>query len=197
MNSAATMMNEETSATSSSNGIKKFFQRLSQMYQSMLDHWTPHAHMRWAGAGVLVLLFLLRIFLNHGWYIVCYALGIYHLNLFIAFLTPKIDPEYDPYENDEDGPNLPTHTNEEFRPFIRRLPEFKFWLSMTKSTLIGLICTFFDVFDVPVFWPILVMYFITLFCITMKRQIKHMIKYKYLPFTRNKPRYQRVGEPSK
>lgn len=32
-----------------------------------------------------------------GWYIVTYALGIYHLNLFIAFLTPKIDPamEYD------------------------------------------------------------------------------------------------------
>lgn len=30
----------------------------------------------------------------------------------------------------------------------------------------------FQVFNVPVFWPILVMYFITLFCITMKRQIK-------------------------
>lgn len=33
-------------------------------------------------------------------------------------------------------------------------------------------CTFFDAFNVPVFWPILVMYFIMLFCITMKRQIK-------------------------
>ena len=27
-----------------------------------------------------------------GWYIVTYALGIYLLNLFIGFLTPKIDP---------------------------------------------------------------------------------------------------------
>jgi len=27
-----------------------------------------------------------------GWYIITYALGIYHLNLFIAFLTPKMDP---------------------------------------------------------------------------------------------------------
>ncbi|XP_004522827.1 protein RER1 isoform X2 [Ceratitis capitata] len=188
------MMNEETSSsTPSSGGVKLFFVRLSQMYQSTLDRWTPHTRMRWVGAAVLVLLFLLRIFINQGWYIVCYALGIYHLNLFIAFLTPKIDPEFDPYDND-DGPNLPTRSNEEFRPFIRRLPEFKFWLSITKSTLIGLICTFFDFFNVPVFWPILVMYFITLFCITMKRQIKHMIKYKYLPFTRNKPRYQRVGE---
>ena len=27
-----------------------------------------------------------------GWYIIAYGLGIYMLNLFIAFLTPKIDP---------------------------------------------------------------------------------------------------------
>lgn len=35
---------------------------------------------------------LLRIFLSQGWYIICYALGIYLLNLFLAFLTPKFDP---------------------------------------------------------------------------------------------------------
>lgn len=33
------------------------------------------------------------IYLFQGFYIVTYALGIYHLNLFIAFLTPKIDPQ--------------------------------------------------------------------------------------------------------
>ena len=31
-------------------------------------------------------------FYFQGWYIVTYALGIYLLNLFIAFLTPKTDP---------------------------------------------------------------------------------------------------------
>lgn len=30
-------------------------------------------------------------------------------------------------DDDEDGPSLPTKADEEFRPFIRRLPEFKFW----------------------------------------------------------------------
>lgn len=74
--------------------------------------------------------------------------------------------------DDENGPALPTRATEEFRPFIRRLPEFKFWLSVTKSTIIAFFCTFVDAFNIPVFWPILVMYFITLFCITMKRQIK-------------------------
>ena len=75
-------------------------------------------------------------------------------------------------EDDGDGLELPTKQNDEFRPFIRRLPEFKFWYSATKSTIIAFTCTFFDFFNIPVFWPILVMYFITLFCITMKRQIK-------------------------
>lgn len=42
----------------------------------------------------------------------------------------------------------------------------------TKGILVAMVCTFFEAFNVPVFWPILVMYFIMLFCITMKRQIK-------------------------
>lgn len=147
-------------------------------------------------AAALLMLFFLRIFLCQGWYIVCYALEIYHLNLFIAFLTPKIDPEFDLYGKwhpsiyflsfcitdinfflktigavEDQGPELPTRSNQEFRPFIRRLPEFKFWYEITRSIVIGLICTFFEIFNIPVFWPILVMYFITLFCITMKKQI--------------------------
>lgn len=66
-----------------------------QIYQGLLDKWTPHTRVRWAAAGGLLFLFLLRVFLCQGWYIVCYALGIYHLNLFIAFLTPKMDPALD------------------------------------------------------------------------------------------------------
>ncbi|KAJ8968664.1 hypothetical protein NQ317_009740 [Molorchus minor] len=182
----------EEELLSSGNTKSKFSQiwtRLSQMYQSMLDRWTPHSRARWAGTIILLLIFGMRIIINQGWYIVTYALGIYHLNLFIAFLTPKIDPAMD-FDAEENGPELPTRANEEFRPFIRRLPEFKFWYSVTKSTVIGVVCTFFDCFNIPVFWPILVMYFITLFCITMKRQIRHMIKYRYIPFTHGKPKYR-------
>ena len=45
-------------------------------------------------------------------------------------------------------------------------------------------------FNVPVFWPILLLYFIALFTLTMKRQIKHMIKYKYVPFSFGKTGYK-------
>jgi hypothetical protein len=49
--------------------------------------------------------------------------------------------------------------------------------------------TFFSVFDVPVFWPILLCYWIVLFVLTMKRQILHMVKYKYVPFNIGKQKY--------
>uniref|UniRef100_A0A8C0LN63 Protein RER1 n=1 Tax=Canis lupus dingo TaxID=286419 RepID=A0A8C0LN63_CANLU len=140
------------------------------------------------GKPSVVFVYMIRVYLLQGWYIVTYALGIYHLNLFIAFLSPKVDPSL--MEDSDDGPSLPTKQNEEFRPFIRRLPEFKFWHAATKGILVAMACTFFEAFNVPVFWPILVMYFIMLFCITMKRQIKHMIKYRYIPFTHGKRTYK-------
>lgn len=56
-------------------------------------------------------------------------------------------------------------------------------LSAIKGFLFGFVLTFFPVFDVPVFWPILVLYWFVLFFLTMKRQIKHMIKYRYVPFS--------------
>jgi len=49
-------------------------------------------------------------------------LAIYHLNLLLAFLTPKIDPamaEFEQMEEEEGGMALPTKQSDEFRPFIR------------------------------------------------------------------------------
>lgn len=51
-------------------------------------------------------------------------------------------------------------------------PTSPFRHAATKGILVAMVCTFFEAFNVPVFWPILVMYFVMLFCITMKRQIK-------------------------
>lgn len=143
---------------------------------------------------------------------VCYSLGIYLLNLFLAFLQPKIDPSLTQDEGLEDGETastgLPTQQDEEFRPFIRRLPEFKFWHSATRAIAISFACTWFGIFNVPVFWPVLVVYFLILFSLTSKsvrsyeseknailtmvtvrRQIQHMIKYRYVPFSFGKARY--------
>jgi hypothetical protein len=104
---------------------------------------------------------------HHLTSLVCYSLGIYLLNLFLAFLQPKFDPSLAQDEGLEDGQSsLPTKQDEEFRPFIRRLPEFKFWHSATRAIAISFACTWFSVFNVPVFWPVLVVYFIILFSLT-------------------------------
>ncbi|KAL8789228.1 MAG: hypothetical protein Q9195_006937 [Heterodermia aff. obscurata] len=195
--------------------------RFTRLYQSYLDKSTPYTAYRWSATGAFLVIFFLRIVIAQGWYIVCYTLGIYLLNQFLAFLQPKFDPSLSQDEGLEDGENaLPTKQDEEFRPFIRRLPEFKFWHSSTRAILLGFGATWFEVFNVPVFWPVLVVYFIILFSLTSKisfppfpwakkkamspanglgvttvrRQIQHMIKYRYVPFTFGKTRYnQRSG----
>ncbi len=48
----------------------------------------------------------------------------------------------------------------------------------TRAIVFSILATLFPMFDIPVFWPILLVYFIILFIITMRRQIAHMRKYK-------------------
>eukprot|EP00210_Caulerpa_lentillifera_P009021 g8610.t1 len=133
--------------------------------------------------GVAVLLYFIRVYFLEGFYIVTYGLGIFNLNLLLGFISPQVDPE-------QDGMDLPKTSTDEFKPFVRKLPEFKFWYACIRSVLIGLTMTFFPVFDVPVFWPLLLFYWIVLFLATMKRQIRHMFKYRYVPFTMGKKKYK-------
>ncbi|CAB4405492.1 unnamed protein product [Rhizophagus irregularis] len=187
------------SAESNGSNVWAYKAAFDKRYQKFLDEVTPYYAYRWIGTVVILGLFMLRIFILQGFYIVTYALGIYLLNLFLAFLQPKFDPslEMDITENEgEEGPSLPTQADEEFKPFIRRLPEFKFWYSSTKAIVISLFCTFFPFFDIPVFWPILLIYFCILFAITMKRQIKHMRKYNYVPFDIGKKAYNEQNNES-
>ena len=65
--------------------------------------------------------------------------------------SPQVNPELE-------GPTLPSKSDEEFRPFVRRLPEFKFWWSSVRALAVGLAATLFPMLDVPVFWPILLLY---------------------------------------
>ena len=98
--------------------------RFSQIYQTYLDQSVPHFAIRWSATAVLVLLFFVRIVLAQGWYIIAYGLGIYLLNMFLAFLTPKFDPSLEQEIADDDAESgrsaLPTRSDDEFKPFIRR-----------------------------------------------------------------------------
>ncbi|KAM7264649.1 hypothetical protein ACFE04_002332 [Oxalis oulophora] len=173
---------------SSTSVVSQWMFNISRRLQHVLDKSVPHVLYRWIGCLVMVLIYAVRVYLIEGFYIITYALGIYLLNLLIGFLSPQVDPEID--DAAAGGPTLlPTRGSDEFRPFVRRLPEFKFWYSITKAFCIGFVMTFFSVFDVPVFWPILLFYWFMLFFLTMRRQIMHMVKYRYVPFSFGKQRY--------
>ncbi|KAF8633285.1 hypothetical protein AX17_004460 [Amanita inopinata Kibby_2008] len=181
--------NDNGSDSSPLQNISAQYTKVQRQYQQTLDRWTPHTLYRWLASAALLTVFILRILLAQGWYIVCYAHAIYLLNLLLAFLQPKFDPSLqedllaDEIEEGGDAPSpLPSQRDDEFRPFVRRLPEWQFWLSSTRATVIAIFCTTSEIFDVPVYWPILVVYFFVLFALTMRRQIQHMIKYKYIPF---------------
>lgn len=56
------------------------------------------------------------------------------LNLLLAFLQPKFDPSLQDdlmadeiEEGGEEMQTLPSQRDDEFRPFVRRLPEWQFW----------------------------------------------------------------------
>lgn len=173
----------ETSSCSSSSPFPcRAIGGLSRRCSHYLDRTTVYPRCRWLGCLVLLTLYIIRVrFFVSGFYIVSYALAIYLLNLFIGFLSPQVDPETDV---------LPTTADtEEYRPFERKLPEYKFWLSACRGMLFAIFSTFFSVLDLPVFWPILVIYFILLFCLTMRQQVKRMVKYKYIPFSWGKQTY--------
>uniref|UniRef100_A0A1I8AVZ8 Protein RER1 n=1 Tax=Steinernema glaseri TaxID=37863 RepID=A0A1I8AVZ8_9BILA len=161
--------------------VSRLFSSLAVKYQYYLDCLTPYTTVRWAIAIISIFAFTVRIFTIQGFYLVTYGLFIYCLKMCEDFLTPRVDPVLD-FDGEDGGPSLlPKSNNEEFRPFMRRLPEFKFWLSIMKSTLLAFTCTFTDIpllkiFDGPFFWPILVMYFFVFFFLVIKRHItKHGI----------------------
>uniref|UniRef100_A0A7S1XJP7 Protein RER1 n=1 Tax=Phaeomonas parva TaxID=124430 RepID=A0A7S1XJP7_9STRA len=111
--------------------LEVFQAKLARTYQHYLDKSTIYVVPRWLGFAGVLALYLLRIYMVNGFFLVTYALGIFLLNNLIGFLTPQMDPEADR----GDGLGLPTTNSDvdEFRPFERRLPEFQFWHSCAKG----------------------------------------------------------------
>jgi hypothetical protein len=150
--------------------------------QHFLDKTVPWIKTRWGCLFGFLVVFMIRIYLKQGFFVVTYGLGIYLLNILINFLTPAVDPD-----KEEGDMQLPMKDGEQL--FIRKLPEFKAWWNAMRAVVVACNLTLFEIFDLPVFWPILLAYFILLLVLTMKDRVKHMIKHKYVPFSFGKQTY--------
>ena len=182
---------EEKKSSSDINNIsldqKSFFQKMDIYYNSIKDKIIIYKAQRWGVVAFLAVFYFIRMFRTKGYYALTYCIGIHFLNSFIGFISPLDDPEEDQLNNGDSY--LPQKNNEEFRPFQRKVKEYSFWSMMFWTFLIAIPMTFFEAFNIPVFWPLLLVYFILIFFLIMRRQIKHMIKYNYLPWDSGKKNY--------
>ena len=168
---------------------KSFCEKLSIYFNYIRDKIIIYRFQRWIVVLILTVVYLFRMFYTKGYYALTYCIGIHFLNSFMAFISPLDDPEDD---LPEESSHLPQTNSEEFRPFQRKLKEYNFWRVMFWTLLVAIICTFSEAFDLPVFWPLLLFYFVLIFILVMRRQIQHMIKYKYLPWDTGKKTYTRI-----
>ena len=166
---------------------KSFFQKIDIYYNSIRDKIIIYRAERWGFVAFLAVLYFIRVFRTKGYYALTYCIGIHFLNSFIGFISPLDDPEEELLNNGDSY--LPQKNNEEFRPFQRKVKEYSFWSVMFWTFMMAIPMTFFEAFNIPVFWPLLLVYFIMIFFLIMRRQIKHMIKYNYLTWDTGKKNY--------
>ena len=177
---------DEGESQKSTEESSSFFNKINIYSNAIKDKLIKYRKERWIIVFILLIIYIIRIFITKGYYALTYCMGIHFLNSFIGFISPLDDPE----ENlNEENSFLPIRNNEEFKPFYRKLKEYQFWSGYFWILLIGIILTFFEGFDIPVFWPLLLVYFLFIFILTMRHQIAHMIKYHYLPWDSGKKTY--------
>ena len=69
--------------------------------------------------------------------------------------------------------------HEDDKPLLRELSEIGLWERSTLAILAGLICSYFKMFEIDVFWPLLLIYFVGLAVYTLLKIGKTMNKYGY------------------
>lgn len=158
-------------------------------YQRYMDKSVPHKALRWSCFAFLTFLFVARIVSYGGFYVIAYGLFIHMLAQAVMMVTPLYDPE------ESRGGDLPTtnakgdERDDEFRPFVPVVQEFVVWKSVAKGVFISLLLTVIPLLDIPVYWPILVLYSIVLLAVNMGAKVKHMWQHGYVPWSAGKPKF--------
>ena len=161
----------------------------SMRIETMLMKLKPYVLYRWIFYSAVTFLFCFKMLHSHKFYAVGYMAGLFTLQCVVLFLSPKLDPEL--YGKDV----LPTTADDgDYKPFVRKLPEFVLWKRITAASLLSNFASFIPFLDLPVYGPLLVFYFVLVTVMTFRTRIAHMIKYGYVPFDLGKPKYQKPSE---
>lgn len=157
---------------------------LGNKARHVVDSWAIHARRRWTIFALVFLAFLVRMVLLDGYYAAMYLLSFYIVQNVIQYLTPSELPTIQ--EEEESGVvyDIPVaiaagRTSDASKPMLRKMGEFKLWKKTFAASLLCLVATFIPALDVPVFWPILLLYFLFVLVSVVARQYHHMRRYGY------------------
>lgn len=181
---------------------------------AVLDWSSSRTYLRWSYFTFFFFIFWHHVFHDGMHYVIAYMYAVYLLNILLRFITPlDFEDLCAAHEEAHGGTTLPSNEREtskvtleklrsadnmyEFKPFMRQMNEFNFWLCAVRASHLVTICMHFEALDLPVFWPLLVLYFVILFTTTMRQQVQNMIKYKYIPFNFGKRSYGTITRQAK
>lgn len=99
---------------------------LNKRFLHYLDRSVPHLLRRWLVTIGVAMIYVLRVYWVKGFHVVSYGLATYVLNLLIGFFSPNVDPELEGRDG-APSPVSPGRDGDEYKPFERRVPEFRFW----------------------------------------------------------------------
>lgn len=150
--------------------------------QHLRDKISPFPTYRWAVTGVLALLYVIRLINIKSHAVITYCALVYLLHAFILFATPKDNSIPSPFENstnEEEDNYIPSNIDNDFKPYVRRLPEYDFWVFTSEIVGVSYFLTFFSFTSIPVFVPILIIYFVFILLMTFWKLYKHSRKFQY------------------
>jgi hypothetical protein len=158
--------------------------------QYILDRLVNHVIIRWSIYSVLMTVYYLRVFfIQKGYYLATYFLAVSTVSLLVRFITPEDPDEVSDILGEMILPGIspaaPHSTpssivDDEFRPFMRSLPEFQFWQKAVLYVLIGHIVVSFRIFKITTHPIILIMYFIFFAVLAAYRPVKRFLFFFFL-----------------
>lgn len=147
----------------------------------------PRRKFRWVTTAVLAFLYFCRAFLVGGFPLVTYFMSIRILFLALTMITPS-----EPISE-----QLPTtNRDDECRPFVPVNDEFIVWKSITATIAIAFTASFFRLFHIPAYWPILFFYVLVLTISCVGAEVSKMVRFGYVPWTSGKKKFVRRAPPT-
>jgi len=149
-----------------------------QRVQTLYDRLATKPGLRWGLAAALALVYCGRLWTTSGFYLLTYCLALYLFTLFVGFITPLEGQE--------------VLAKGEFRPFLRAIPEIRLWEGSSAALLGATLCTYCPPLNLPIYWPLLPVTFLAMVALMLHKQLEHMRKHNYVPWTAHKAVYIEV-----